>query len=524
MTQRGRVALGVLALWAVGMAVLVRREYFRPNVEMLAEVAARVSPGAVFFAVMQGDRQVGFASSTIDTASSTITASDYLVADTAGGGAMHRVQSHATVSLSRAFRVRTFAVDLVSDQPPTHTAGQMEGDSVVLGVGAAGSRSRGDTVRVHVGGPILLPILVPLAVALGEPPKVGRSYLLPIFDPVAMAQRDVRFVVRAESSFVVNDSAVFDASSGRWHGVQPDSVRAWRVSVDSGPGFSGWIDEQGRVVGTTQMGFRLVREPYEVAFENWRIANASSGGLTTSDSNIVVTTLLAAKRRATHEIAQLVLRVSNADLNGFAVDGERQVLRGDTLTITRESLDTLEAANTVYRSRRQGALNLTHTRDPEPMVESRNGEIVALAKRLAADGANSVIIAERINRWVHDSLIPTVSTGVPDALRVLHDRRGDCNEYTQLYVALARAAGLSARAATGLVLVDGKFYYHAWPEVFLFRVRRWVAVDPMLGQFPADASHIRLATGGLLKQAELFRLISTLHLDVMPVQAAHPSP
>ena len=67
--------------WLAGIAALVRRELFRPSVERLAEAAARVSPGVVFYAVMQGDRQVGFASSTIDTASKEITAIEYLLAN-----------------------------------------------------------------------------------------------------------------------------------------------------------------------------------------------------------------------------------------------------------------------------------------------------------------------------------------------------------------------------------------------------------------------------------------------------------
>src|SRR2546430_8966554 len=47
---------------------------------------------------------------------------------------------------------------------------------------------------------------------------------------------------------------------------------------------------------------------------------------------------------------------------------------------------------------------------------------------------------------------------------------------------------------SGLVYLDGRFYYHAWPEVWL---RDWVAVDPTLDQFPADATHLRFVVGGL---------------------------
>jgi hypothetical protein len=113
---------------------------------------------------------------------------------------------------------------------------------------------------------------------------------------------------------------------------------------------------------------------------------------------------------------------------------------------------------------------------------------------------------------VHDSLRKEATFSVPNAVEVLRTRVGDCNEHTQLYVALARTAGIPARIATGLAYVNGKFYYHAWPEVYL---RGWVGVDPTFGEFPADAAHLRFVIGGLARQAELFRLIGNLKIQVI---------
>ena len=107
--------------------------------------------------------------------------------------------------------------------------------------------------------------------------------------------------------------------------------------------------------------------------------------------------------------------------------------------------------------------------------------------------------------------------GVPSALQVLNSRVGDCNEHTQLYVALARAANVPARVVSGLAYVDGKFYYHSWPEVLL---QDWVAVDPTFGQFPADAAHLRFVIGGLTKQTEILRLIGNLRIDVLSANGA----
>jgi transglutaminase-like putative cysteine protease len=105
-----------------------------------------------------------------------------------------------------------------------------------------------------------------------------------------------------------------------------------------------------------------------------------------------------------------------------------------------------------------------------------------------------------------------VSVTIPSAIQVLDSRSGDCNEHTQLFLALSRAAGIPARAAAGLAQVGRKFYYHAWPEVF---VGKWVAVDPTFGQFPADAAHLRFVYGGLDRQAELLRLMGALRIDVL---------
>jgi transglutaminase-like putative cysteine protease len=105
-----------------------------------------------------------------------------------------------------------------------------------------------------------------------------------------------------------------------------------------------------------------------------------------------------------------------------------------------------------------------------------------------------------------------ITFSVPNAVQVLETLRGDCNEHTVLYVAFARALGLPARTAVGLVYLNGSFFYHAWPEVWL---GEWVAVDPTFGQYPADASHIRFVIGGLAQQVEIVRLIGNLDIDVI---------
>ena len=505
----------VLLLWIGGIGFLVRREYFRPNTERLAEAAMRVSPGAVYFAVMQGNRQIGFASSSIDTATTTISVDDYLVADLPVGGRTHRASARTHVVLTRALRTKAFAITFEADAGPIVARGRVLNDTLLVLMLATGNDAPVDTQRIRLSGPILLPTLIPLAVALSEKPSVGRKYKLPVFDPVGLTPRGVSLSIVAETSFVVNDSSALDRTTGLWHGVQPDTLRAFRIVTDTGAGaagFSGWIDEQGRVVQTSQLGFDLRRLPYEVAFENWRIAGAKGGATdvpVSEDRDMLETTAIGANRRLDTNISSLRVTLGNADLRGFDLTSPRQRMHGDTMVVTREGPEALNAPYTLPDGGRRIMPELTMA---EPLVQSNHPDILRLARRLSRGQRDARVVAERINRWVYDSLTKRVTFGIPSALQVLRARAGDCNEHAQLFVALARAAGIPARVDAGLAYIDGKFYYHAWPEIYL---RDWVSVDPTFGEFPADAAHLRFTVGGLGRQAEMIRLMGRLKLNVL---------
>ncbi len=499
--------------------MLVHREFFRSAAERLETAALLVQPRALFYRVEQGGAQIGFASSTIDTTATTILISDYFIADLPVEGAVHRATVNSTIHLSRALRLRDFKLLLGSESGPLTATGRMDGDSVlVFSLTTAGVPA--DTERVRTGGPLLLPTVVPLAVALGERPKIGKRFTLSIFDPVAMAPKPLALRVRAESLFVLSDSAAFDSTTRRWVAATRDTVRAWRIEPESGGGISGWVDEQGRLVQASQAGLVLRRMAYELAYQNWRLeTTARSGngkpGNATADSDIQEMTAIAANIPAGgRRLRELRVRLSNVALGGYDLAGARQTLSGDTLTVRREPPSALVGRYTLSGSGayRNGFVDELAS---EPLLQVRHPRIVALARRLAAGETDPRVVAERINRWVHDSLAKEITIGLPNAIQVLSSGSGDCNEHTQLFVALARAAGIPARAAAGLAFVRGKFYYHAWPEVYL---DTWVAVDPTFGQFPADASHLRFVIGGLARQAEMLRLIGNLGIDVVSIK------
>jgi hypothetical protein len=511
MKRRGAAGAVILLSWVAGAALLARRELFPDQATRLADAGMRVTPGTVNFVVEQAGTQIGYALSSIDTTTDGLTITDQLVTDLPVGGRLHRGTARSTVRLDRALTLASFDVTLRSEAGVLGVAGRAERDTLVVTVRSGDAPA--DTQRVATRGPMLFPSVVPLVVALGSTPKVGKRYTLSIFDPVAMGAREVTFAIRAESLLSVSDTAVYDEASRRWRPSPPDTVRAWELASTDEGALSAWVDAQGRVVALTQPGgFTLRRAPYELAAENWR-RDSQSAPARAVDDDILESTAIAASARlgSARQAERLRVRLRGVSLAGYDLAGGRQSVAGDTLTIAREGRAALRASYTLpadssLRGRFAAELG------PEPLLQSGHPAIGALARRIVGETRDPRVAAERINRWVHDSVRKQITVGVPDALQVLSAKRGDCNEHTQLYIALARAAGIPSRTAAGLAYVGGKFYYHAWPEVYL---DGWVAVDPTFGQFPADAAHLRFVNGGLARQAALLRLMGQLEIDLV---------
>ena len=144
---------------------------------------------------------------------------------------------------------------------------------------------------------------------------------------------------------------------------------------------------------------------------------------------------------------------------------------------------------------------------PEPMIQSDDSLIAATAHATVSGSSDSWEAARRICAYVDTAVQNSPTVSLPSAVDVMENLRGDCNEHTILFVALARAVGLPARICAGIVYLDGSFGYHAWPMVW---VGDWVEMDPTFGQYVADGTHIILATGDLQSQYVVNSVIGRL--------------
>lgn len=507
--SRRVLAVGILAVWLGAVGWLVRRDYRPLQSDVLAEATLSLPPGATYYTLLLGGQQIGYASSTVDTLADEIRVEDRMTLEVPALGEMHHTDAQTEARLSRQMALRSFTATMRGDIGQFVARGEVSGETLLtVDLESGGSTQR---LRVPLKRAIVLPGLLPLQATFGERLRVGNRFSMRMFDPLLLEEREVAMRVTGDSTFVVPDSAKYDSTQRRWVPARWDTVRAWRVEQNmGGVELAAWIDEMGRIVrAQSPVGFTMERSAFEIAHENFRRRDVKAFELASGD--LINQTAIASNVTLESEPrGMLAVRLRGVELGGFDLAGGRQEVRGDTLVVRTETDDKLRAS---YRLPASGAdTALARYIEPEALIQSRDPRIEAQARQIVGRTRDPRRVALALNNWVHDNLRKEITVSVPSAVQVLESRRGDCNEHTVLYVALARALGLPARTAAGVVHLRGRFYYHAWPEVYL---NGWVAVDPTFGQFPADASHLRFTLGGLARQVELIRLIGRLQLEVV---------
>ncbi len=511
--NRRTVGLVVLAGWVGLLAWHVRREYFQPHLVRLAQATMTLAPGTHFHAVRMGDQTIGISSSRLDTIPGGFLLEDQLQMELRALGEVTPTSATTRVRLSQTLVLQDFRVSLATPAGGFSAEGEVAGDSLLrVRIEAGGAP---EELEFRLAEPPLLAAALPMRLAKGGELRVGRRMSIPVFDPSTVALRTVDVEVLERGSVPVADSARLDPGTGRWVEAGTTDVPAWRIRETlGGVTNESWIDDDGRLLrAASPVGFSLERMPYDLVVQA-RAASTAVGGGGSGGLDLILASAIASNvdlgQVEAHDELRFVL--SGVSLEGFHLDGGRQELRGDTLVVRRENWGGLDPGYALPYPR----MDLREALEPEPLIQSGDPRIQREARAVAGmvgrDRPDPRTVAARLARSVHASLEKEVTLSIPSALQVLDTMRGDCNEHTVLYVALARSLGLPARTAVGLVYLEGSFYYHAWPEVWL---GEWVAVDPTLGQVPAGAAHLRFMTGGLANQVEIARLIGALSIEVV---------
>ncbi|MFH1056360.1 MAG: transglutaminase-like domain-containing protein [Candidatus Micrarchaeota archaeon] len=102
----------------------------------------------------------------------------------------------------------------------------------------------------------------------------------------------------------------------------------------------------------------------------------------------------------------------------------------------------------------------------------------------------------RFTEWVHNALVYDDSfwERQPSSADVFIQRKGVCNQYAHLDMALLRAAGIPSRFAAGWVYSGKEWAPHAWVEVLIGG--KWIPADPTYNEAGLlDGTHVLFAHG-----------------------------
>jgi hypothetical protein len=360
--------------------------------------------------------------------------------------------------------------------------GSVKGSVLAVLAGRAGSEQKID-FPFEKGTGLSVSILERL---MSEDLKRGESRTFHIFDPTTAVHQPVKVSILTEETISI---------MGRQEKAKKVSVHFMGV-----PHFA-WIGEDGSVLKEEgALGIRLEQVTKEEALRKIRL---SSGTDLAEVASIPANKAL----QDVSQLEELKLRLKGIEEGNIFLNGGRQSFKGNILAIRRESISDLRSSIKREKPFEDGKTYLEST----PFIQVEHPEIQAKAREIVSPNDSRFVKAKKLVAWVNENIQKRPVLSIPNALETLQHRVGDCNEHAVLLAALARASGIPAQVEAGLVYQRGRFYYHAWNALYL---GTWVTADSVMGQLPADVTHIRFVRG-TEGQIDLVRLIGKVKIEIV---------
>jgi hypothetical protein len=374
------------------------------------------------------------------------------------------------------------------------------------------SNGQSQSTGLDIPGAITMPeAMEPML--LGKSLAPGKEYSFSVFDPASMA------VVPLTVKVIGPDTLLLEGQN----------IPATKLEISfSGSKSQAWVDTLGQTLKEDgPLGLTMIRQTKEQALilpEDFPEMDMLSS---------IAVPVLKGELPKPRETERMVIAVSGISLNGLDAGGGRQKITDSLkqiVQITKEQTSELKTVKLVLSdapslSRRKAGLpdkrmdgkldELAEFLKPTVLIQSNDPGIRKLALELTKGISDPWQKAEALEKWVYQNLEKSMTVSLPSAVEVLQSRRGDCNEHSTLFAALARAAGLPCKICLGVVYLDGKFYYHAWNSVYC---GQWVELDATFGQAPADAARLRLVEGDLSQQTRLLSAFGNLKIEILEHQ------
>ncbi|MGH7139216.1 MAG: transglutaminase-like domain-containing protein [Pirellulales bacterium] len=149
-------------------------------------------------------------------------------------------------------------------------------------------------------------------------------------------------------------------------------------------------------------------------------------------------------------------------------------------------------------------------REANNIIQSDDPQVVEMARDASRGHTNAGEIAVALEEYVSRNMKRNYRVAFATAADAARTLEGDCTEHAVLLAALARASGIPARVAIGLVYspADQAFAYHMWTEMLLDDC--WVPLDATLGEGRISADHLKISDSALPGRASFLPVANVL--------------
>lgn len=468
--------------WAVMIGLLIKKHYLVSAPVSLDSqyLHAYIESRDEWAGIYLMDKKIGYAHSEIKKTEGGYQISEDLFMDMTVMNVPQKMETRINAVTDNNLMLNAFNFRLRSGIISFIVYGYVEDHTLQLQINAGGSKQKQTIALKEI--PVLSNTLKYYILKKGL--SAGSTYTQTFFDPLTLRNRHIVIEVIAKEKIT----------------VQGESYNCYKIKESfKGVSLYAWVDHNGDTIKEqSPLGLVLIKESKEQAMQaNWG-----------EKPDVLAAAAVSVDRSFSKAgLSYLKTRLKNISTEGFHLQGGRQQLDKDILEITLEKI----TASDTYRIPFSGK-GLDSYLQPTAFIQSDKKEIKVLADLIAGKKKDAQTIIKKFTRWIFLNIEKKPTLSIPNAIEVLKTKQGDCNEHAVLLTALCRAKGIPAKMCAGLVYLKGKFYYHAWVEVYL---NKWISVDPTLNQFPSDVTHIKFIEGDLESQITILRLIGKLEIEIL---------
>jgi hypothetical protein len=466
-------AVATLASGIIFMALLgFRMGWFQSAEVPVSGQKGVISESETWMGIYQKTLKIGVSHRKISPVAEGVAISETTVMRLNTMGMVQDIRLETEGVLNADFSLSSFRAEINSGLFQFSISGRIQDNSLVMD-------ANGRPVALAVKSPIFLSTALWDAAGRAGLSE-NQSLTLSVFDPLTIAPQPVRITALGKEQIKI---------MGAWQEVRKVSVEVM------GSRQTAWIDTDGSVLREEGvMGITLNK----ISAEDAKESNLADG----EDLTRLVSVPADQVIPDTEKLSRLVLRITGVEI----ISTERQRFDNGILTLSKELLSGLSEK---YFD--EPAVFL----EPSALIQSDHPEIIKQLWQIISEKDTPLVRSQKISGWIFNHIEKRPVLSVPNALETLKNSVGDCNEHAVLFAALARAAGIPAQVDSGLVHLRGRFYYHAWNSVFL---GKWITVDSLMNQVPADVTHITLCHGNPENQFDILGAVGNIGISILELQ------